>query len=159
MLSQEPTTVTTTTSVGAVRDVADWAVKSAGTQPSFYPLLLVAVLLCVIGGFGFFFRNLSTENNRVFFGCHFDELARVNSRSERAQSTGDHAQILDAFKNGDFHDAFLSCRESRQCFRQCFAHQFKTLVAQRLRFFKLFPLEKRMDITVKNPEFFISAYL
>ena len=52
MLSQEPTTVTTTTSVGAVRDVADWAVKSAGTQPSFYPLLLVAVLLCVIGGFG-----------------------------------------------------------------------------------------------------------
>lgn len=52
MLSQEPTTVTTTTSVSAVRDVADWAVKSAGTQPSFYPLLLVAVLLCVIGGFG-----------------------------------------------------------------------------------------------------------
>jgi len=46
MLSQEPT------SVGAVRDVADWAVKSADTQPSFYPLLLVAVLLCVIGGFG-----------------------------------------------------------------------------------------------------------
>lgn len=50
MFSQDPTTVTT--SVSAARDVADWAVKSAGTQPSFYPLLLVAVLLCVIIGFG-----------------------------------------------------------------------------------------------------------
>lgn len=48
----DPTTVTTTTSVGTAREVADWAVKSASNQPSFYPLLLVAVLLCVIGGFG-----------------------------------------------------------------------------------------------------------
>ena len=31
---------------------ADWAVKSAATQPAFYPLLLVTVLVAVIVGFG-----------------------------------------------------------------------------------------------------------